>query len=102
MWSPLDFMHCQVGSMVTYILDAMQYREGSFAALWITLVAVHLGLLLSDEALSPLRSAAFALVALMLPGLTLPHTSIWELVPPCNYTTLMPHPSFKVASLLSC
>jgi hypothetical protein len=41
--------------MVTYILDALQYREGSFAALWITLVALQMGMLMSNGIFSPLR-----------------------------------------------
>jgi len=44
-----------VGSMITYILDAMQYREGSFAALWVTLAAANMGLIMSNVPFSPLR-----------------------------------------------
>ena len=43
-----------VGGTITCILDALQYWQGSFAALLITLVTANLGLLISNATFSPL------------------------------------------------
>eukprot|EP00873_Tetraselmis_striata_P034094 jgi/Tetstr1/454358/TSEL_041265.t1 len=82
-----------VGMMVTYILDALQYREGSFAALWITLIALNLGLLLVNNTFSPIRlfgmdsmlwsapqessSPLLAALQLLVGGQTLAVTGCW-------------------------
>lgn len=57
-----------VGGMITYILDAMQYREGSFASLWITLVAANLGLLMANDTFSPLRFRFRAFLPARIPS----------------------------------
>eukprot|EP00899_Mesostigma_viride_P019112 jgi/Mesvir1/27201/Mv07047-RA.1 len=41
-----------VGLMVSYILDALQYREGAFVGVWGTLALVSLSMLLSGNAFS--------------------------------------------------
>lgn len=37
----------QVGAMVTYMLDAMRYREGALGAIWVTLGSVNLSIWVS-------------------------------------------------------
>jgi hypothetical protein len=44
--------------MITYILDALRYREGTFGAVWLTLGAANLSLLISGAAFSRSRSIA--------------------------------------------
>lgn len=42
--------------MITYILDALRYREGTFGAVWLTLGAANLSLLISGASFSRSRS----------------------------------------------
>lgn len=49
--------------MSTYILDALRYREGTFGAVWLSLGATNLSLLVSGASFS--RSRPIFLAALM-------------------------------------
>eukprot|EP00884_Botryococcus_braunii_P004652 jgi/Botrbrau1/14188/Bobra.182_3s0121.1 len=44
-----------VGAMVTYILDALRYREGTFGAVWLSLGATNLSFLISGASFSRTR-----------------------------------------------
>jgi hypothetical protein len=49
------FVLPQVGAMITYILDALRYREGTFGAVWLALGATNLSLVLSGASFSRSR-----------------------------------------------
>ncbi|KAK9785342.1 hypothetical protein WJX73_005937 [Symbiochloris irregularis] len=65
-----------VGSMVTYILDTLRYREGALAAIWIMLGATNFGLILTTVFLSQDRNVLSLLIALTN-GLLLFLTGTW-------------------------
>lgn len=67
--------------MVTYLLDALRYREGALAAVWLTLGAANMGLILTATFMAQRPIPLAALMALCN-GFLLALTGTHKLKPP--------------------
>eukprot|EP00887_Chlorella_sp_A99_P005591 scaffold1.g5591.t1 len=65
-----------VGAMGTYILDAMNYKEGAFGAVWLTMGAANLAMVISLVVYS-FGQSALTLLILLLAAATLALTGLW-------------------------
>ena len=57
--------------MVSYILDAMRYREGALGSVWITLGSINLSMLLSGAVFAAQRPLSLSLLIAICNGTTL-------------------------------
>ncbi|KAK9824524.1 hypothetical protein WJX72_011089 [[Myrmecia] bisecta] len=67
-----------VGAMVTYILDAMRYREGAIGAIWLTLGMCNLSLVFTS--LTSPRPIPLSILVSIINGTTLFMTGVWATV----------------------
>lgn len=61
----------QIGTMVTYILDALRYKEAALAAVWATLVSMNFVMLLSGAMFAVGRPIVLSILLSLANGATL-------------------------------
>lgn len=67
----VEKLFLQVGAMVSYILDAIRYREGALGAIWVTLGAVNLSLCFSEASFLSNRPVTMSVMTAICSGILL-------------------------------
>ena len=66
-----EILLVQVGTMVTYILDALRYKEAALGAVWVTLGSMNLLMLLSGAMFAVGRPIILSILLMLMNGATL-------------------------------
>ena len=94
----LTLCHLQVGAMLTYTLDALRYREGALASIWLSLGATNLSLLYTTVTLMIERGIILSFLTaicngalLFMTGLQLCYSVICGLIHLSHCTVCLSH-----------